>query len=702
MTEAVMDLGNFSVSLAVRDLAASRAFYEALGFEVTQRLASGAFLVSAREEAVAKMEADGVLASVTVDLAPAIVARPLDGARSELVLGAVMAARRKAMGDELDGSGVILGDFDSQVDVYHPAFFRAGSPAIWLDADGDGVLTPGVDGFDWDGNGSLDETEILRLLDGRASRIFGEEDERRYGTEDLGYNPAWDYLYLDQITDGRRNVGPDVPGADGLAALGEPVFVADDVNGDGVITFPEKIVPLDGSKFLAIRDGNVFRRGENLAQYMPQGPFRDPSHATSMMGASAGGQPGYSRWLGMAPNAELVLSSYESIAGPSLTAGMQWLADEGADVINTELGYWGLVPSDGSTELELLMDALVMEGRILVSPAGNLGSSQKHANAVINGQNGAAYHNEVVAQSSPNYVAMSVTWREGNLGMTGSFSTSDGDVIDLGVDTPGGNLPSGRQYSVVSGTTIKGAGYLLLSLGGGPNLPASGNDLTLQNDGNVPANAALFIIDDVSTWGGGSGFADFDVEGCMNPPSLSVETISLGAYALHSGPDYAPYPEAHGQLRAFSGRGPDLWGNPGIDIASPDNPVTARAEAWPLGVPEGLYTSYTETGGTSGAGAITVGVAALYRQLHPELSGPALRDLILENALTDSDVTSGTPAQWGAGRLALPQMLAPGGPPSVSGVEPAAIPPDVASDITAAVTDDADLTDAKSRWDFDY
>ena len=27
-----MNLGNFSVSLAVRDLAASRAFYEALGF----------------------------------------------------------------------------------------------------------------------------------------------------------------------------------------------------------------------------------------------------------------------------------------------------------------------------------------------------------------------------------------------------------------------------------------------------------------------------------------------------------------------------------------------------------------------------------------------------------------------------------------------------------------------------------------------
>jgi len=33
-TAHAMELGNFSVSLAVKDLAASRAFYQALGFEV--------------------------------------------------------------------------------------------------------------------------------------------------------------------------------------------------------------------------------------------------------------------------------------------------------------------------------------------------------------------------------------------------------------------------------------------------------------------------------------------------------------------------------------------------------------------------------------------------------------------------------------------------------------------------------------------
>jgi catechol 2,3-dioxygenase-like lactoylglutathione lyase family enzyme len=43
--EAPMNLGNFSVSLAVKDLAASRAFYEALGFTSTMGAATHGWLI---------------------------------------------------------------------------------------------------------------------------------------------------------------------------------------------------------------------------------------------------------------------------------------------------------------------------------------------------------------------------------------------------------------------------------------------------------------------------------------------------------------------------------------------------------------------------------------------------------------------------------------------------------------------------------
>jgi MYXO-CTERM domain-containing protein len=681
---------------------AQLASYEALGLVVKRRIASGAWLADAREEALAAMQSDGLLGRVTVDLPPAIIAQPLQAAREELWVGAVAAAQRKATGGELDGTGIVIGDFDSEVDLYHPAFFRAGLPAAWTDVDGDGVLTPGVDGFDWSGDGLIEPTEVLWLLDGRASRLFGDESETHYGTDDASYNPSWDYLYLDLSLDGRRNAGPSLPDVDSLINLGEPMFVADDVNRDGVIAFPEKVVPLGESKFKAVLDGGEsYVRGVNLGQYDPYALAGDPSHATSMLGASAGGQPGYSRWLGLAPNAELVTATREALFGPSLVGAMQWLADEGADVINTELGYWGLVPADGSSELELLIDALVQQGVVVVSPAGNLGSSGKHARAVIPANGGAPYTNEVVMQSIPNFIGLSVTWREGGEPITGSFSTADGDVVDLSVDEPSGNAASGRFYSVVQGTTSKGAGYLLMSMNGAP-FPAGGNDLVLQSGSGSSLNAALFIIDDVSSWAGGSNFADFDVAGCMNPPALSVETLAISAYALNVGSDFAPYSEDMGELRAFSGRGPDLWGDPGIDIAAPDNPITARAESWSGGMPEGLYTRYTETGGTSGAGAIATGAVALIKQA-TGLEGAALRDAVLAAARGDDpQVVAGPVDHWGAGKLGLGLSLAPGGPPVVQGVDPITPPPDVENPLVAVVVDDADLTAARSRWDFNY
>jgi catechol 2,3-dioxygenase-like lactoylglutathione lyase family enzyme len=46
-----MELGNFSVSLAVKDIAASRAFYEALGFEVFHDQSEQGWMILRNESA---------------------------------------------------------------------------------------------------------------------------------------------------------------------------------------------------------------------------------------------------------------------------------------------------------------------------------------------------------------------------------------------------------------------------------------------------------------------------------------------------------------------------------------------------------------------------------------------------------------------------------------------------------------------------
>src|SRR5918912_727320 len=107
------------------------------------------------------------------------------------------------------------------VDPFHPALFAPLPPVPWFDADGDGVLTPEVDGIDSDESGSLSADEILHLLDGRAEGAGGVKKDID-GTADPGLNPGWDYLYLDTNGDGVRSVGSSVSGAESLPSMGQP------------------------------------------------------------------------------------------------------------------------------------------------------------------------------------------------------------------------------------------------------------------------------------------------------------------------------------------------------------------------------------------------------------------------------------------------------------------------------------------------
>ncbi|HZO13934.1 MAG TPA: S8 family serine peptidase, partial [Polyangiaceae bacterium] len=456
------------------------ARYRKLGFERGRRLDSGAVKVSARPEALHAMEADGVLARVTVDLPPAFRIQPLDHARGELAVASGVAAWQRTHGTALSGEGVIIGDMDSSVDPFHPAFFRALAPELWMDVDGDGVLTPGIDGVDRDQSGAVEAREVLRLLDGVATDLFNQH-ERIYGTANTGFDPTWDYLFLDENGDGKRNAASEVAGSDTLPSMGEPLFASDDVDRDGRIALPERVVPLGGSKFLAIEQaGAVYRRGENLSQFKPSEDLSH--HGTLTLGSAAGGQPGLSRFLGLAPDAELLLTDVYSDLGFSWADNLQWLVDSGADVVVTELSSFGLEPSDGSSELELLIDAVVEQrGVVVVSPAGNLGLSQKHAFATIPPASAPApYQNELVFEETPTSMFFSVTWREGQATLTGSLSIPDGDVIDLGTEEPAGTTMQGRSFSVVQGVTSLGAGYLIVALNHeGKPLPDSGSVIQL-------------------------------------------------------------------------------------------------------------------------------------------------------------------------------------------------------------------------------
>ena len=127
--------------------------------------ASGAYGARVDERAVRALAAEPAVARVQVDL-PVTAPEPLESSAQETRIGPARRALRAADGTELDGRGTLVVDIDSPVFVYHPGLFRADAGVFpWVDVDGDGALTPGVDGVDLDLDGVVAPAEVLPFTD---------------------------------------------------------------------------------------------------------------------------------------------------------------------------------------------------------------------------------------------------------------------------------------------------------------------------------------------------------------------------------------------------------------------------------------------------------------------------------------------------------------------------------------------------------
>ena len=66
----------------------------------------------------------------------------------------------------IDGTGIIIANIDTGIDIYHPAFFKLdGGTYNWIDVNGNGIFDSFVDAVDLDGNGLFDTGETLGLID---------------------------------------------------------------------------------------------------------------------------------------------------------------------------------------------------------------------------------------------------------------------------------------------------------------------------------------------------------------------------------------------------------------------------------------------------------------------------------------------------------------------------------------------------------
>ncbi|MCK4547553.1 MAG: S8 family peptidase [Candidatus Eisenbacteria sp.] len=531
----------------------------------------------------------------------------------------------------LAGQGVLIADFDTGVDVYHPAFwFADGDTLEWVDVNGTRRFEDGVDGVDFNGDGLIGPDETLGFWDGKV------EDPHNMIPNDLGqFEADRDWLYLDRNRNGVRDVGIDNGFSEFDPAFGEPIFLVIDSNGDNTLDVGERLASLGTCKVRAILEPGAKerRRGRDLIW-----AGRDErGHGTSVAGVLVGEAPG--RLLaGIAPGAELLVA--DAFAGMDLGQLILWGLDQGADVMLHELGTWVWDYMDGSSNAERMIDLAAAKGVVQIVAAGNLAGSGKHCRSTVEGESPSRIRMRCPASEGIHTIWGSFLWRTPAKDLRIRIRSPRNSWVTL--SGSGTQSAGGVQYWSYRGTSPRGTAGMFFSIEGEADL---GGDWLVEIQGSSePVTVDGYVSDDESGWIGGTLFLDGVCdEGTVGWPANADSAITVTSYATR---DLAV---DTGSLSRFSSRGPRIDGQAVIDLAAPGNhDIRACRSSGQSGVPIGTYTSF---GGTSAAAAHVAGIAALVLQANRDLRHSGTRYVLVETAAADEYTRDVPNLSWGYGKV---------------------------------------------------
>lgn len=657
-----------------------RAQLEHLGVEFLRREAGDpvrvgeVYAVRVLLDAAERVNAHPAVARLSCAWSPQFL-RPLDTVRADQGVGRIQG--RPA--DAPTGAGVLVADIDSPVDVLHPHLFHAdGGAYAWIDVDGDGWLTPGVDGVDLDGDGLLSEAERLQTLTGVRFNLY---DFQGFVGLDEPFSPRRDWLYLDLNGDGERNTGRSGGFDERTPAYGEPIFVAEDLDGDGRIGFGELLYRLDSSKVRgALVDGTRYTRGNGLgnglidmARALEE---HDTSHGTGVASIVLGGQWPFHDTVGLAPEAELYsyaqVSENPGFDRPFPVEAIDDALQKGARMILHEWTDPTASIQDGGGEVEAAMDAARAQGLIQVNPLGNLNAAGKHFEAQVGAEGtftaafnvGAGYQ---YGESLMPYTVIygMVMWPgEGTPQLT--LVKPDGQRYEVEATGESVRLGAGGDYgAAVPMQSAKGTHALMFYV-----FRARFEDTTGVAQGTwqvdlegLPPQVSIYgrITDYWSSWGPGVGWAQPTVDrGTLVYPSTADSALGVAAFG---GVNHliAYDGTLKGQLRNYSGRGPRMLDDArAVDVAAPDDPYAAfaRQSAY-LEAGYGAHW-FSTFGGTSGAAPHVAAALAMLSEQRPEASADELEQRLIDASRTDqlSAYAEDLPnIHWGHGKLDVWQLF---------------------------------------------
>ncbi|HEX4461032.1 MAG TPA: S8 family serine peptidase, partial [Polyangia bacterium] len=666
---------------------------------------------------------------VRVHLAVGAPPLPLDRSAELVRLADARGARPDL--DLLAGKGMLIADVDTMIDPFQPTFFKGdGGYYDWIDVNHDGHFTPTIDAIDLDGDGKAGKHEVAQPIAANPVDFYGDA----LPTHATLFDPGIDWVYLDTNGNAKRDYGAAAGFDDTTPAFGEPLFTPDDVNRNGQIDVGERFVRLQTSKLRAIfvnldtpMVSHVFTRGVDLAATqidytagMLYGTS-DAFHATPADTIAVGDLPLVGRrWVGMAPDADLVVA-WDPDNLP--TAGAAWALQQSPDVMLYELAQWVTLPLDGSDALSQMLDSAAVNDHVTnVCPTGDQGSARKHAGMqVAPGVEGSLLF-DLPAHAKAATTPLGTVWLSVNVqgGTPASLALvgPSGDRYDL-LASPTGTLHGGAAYYATTQTTPRAVWFADIALyDGTPQTPLDVGGWTLAVGAAAAGTLVVdaYLADDRTTFNVG---AAWDASVASDRSTIGIPSVADHCIAVNAQPDHldatgtetwydnywavydlpAGYVDADLTLRAYCPLGPRIDGVVKPDITAPDNPwgaVPHDAES------KSPFGSFTVFGGTSGASPHVAGVAALLAQAG--IRGDDARAALRAGAAVDN-ITGVVPnGSYGYGRLDAAGALGVTSIGADVSVTLAVDPPEPARGqaFRLVPTLGGDVTGAQAEWDVGY